>query len=97
LEISEFQELMAELYLARDRRRGVYATLLWVVEEVGELAEAVRKGDVDSIGSEIADVIAWVCSLANILGIDVERELKRKWGARVCPRCGSNPCTCPNE
>ncbi|MCE4628895.1 MAG: nucleotide pyrophosphohydrolase [Desulfurococcales archaeon] len=71
---------MRKAYLERDRDRGLYKTFAWLVEEVGELAEALRTGDVDKIGEEIADVIAWTVSIANLLGIDVEEALKSKYG-----------------
>lgn len=73
-------EAMRKAYLERDRDRGLYKTFAWLVEEVGELAEALRTSDVDKIGEEIADVIAWTVSIANLLGIDVEEALKSKYG-----------------
>uniref|UniRef100_A0A7J2TJH5 Nucleotide pyrophosphohydrolase n=1 Tax=Archaeoglobus fulgidus TaxID=2234 RepID=A0A7J2TJH5_ARCFL len=91
MEISEFQKMIAEIYLQRDRQRGIEKTMLWIVEEVGELAEAVRKGK--NIGEEIADVIAWVVSLANLCGIDVEREIFKKY-PMFCRKCGGKPCKC---
>ncbi|MEM0350602.1 MAG: MazG nucleotide pyrophosphohydrolase domain-containing protein [Archaeoglobaceae archaeon] len=91
MEISEFQKLIAELYFHKDKQRGIEKTMLWIVEEVGELAEAVRKGG--NIGEEIADVLAWVVSLANLCGIDVEGEILKKY-PMFCPRCGKKPCEC---
>lgn len=75
----------------RDIERGIEKTMLWVVEEVGELAEAIRKGK--NIGEEIADVIAWVVSLANLCGVDVEEEIIKKY-PMICVRCGKKPCEC---
>jgi len=80
LSVECFQEAMRLAYYERDRARGLLATFAWLVEEVGELAEAVRKGDVESVEEEIADVIAWTVSLANLLGVDVARALERKYG-----------------
>lgn len=91
MEIKEFQNMIAEIYLHRDLQRGVEKTMLWVVEEVGELAEAVRKGE--NIGEEIADVIAWIVSLANLCGVDVEREILKKY-PMSCKKCGKKPCEC---
>jgi len=76
MEIREFQQLIKELYYDRDAERGKEKTMLWLVEEIGELAEAVRKGS--NIGEEIADVFAWLVSLANLYGIDVEAEVTKK-------------------
>ncbi|MEM1578133.1 MAG: MazG nucleotide pyrophosphohydrolase domain-containing protein [Archaeoglobaceae archaeon] len=91
MEISDFQRMIAEIYLHRDMQRGIDKTMLWIVEEIGELAEAVRKGE--NIGEEIADVFAWLVSLANLCRIDVEREILKKY-PMVCIRCGKKPCEC---
>ena len=91
MEIREFQRMIDEIYRRRDEERGVEKTMLWVVEEVGELAEAVRKGY--NVGEEIADVMAWLVSLANLLGIDVEEEILKKYPG-YCIRCGKKPCEC---
>ncbi len=93
MHIREFQRMIRELYYERDRKRGVDKTALWMVEEVGELAEAVRKGDRNSIGEEMADVFAWLVSLANLLEIDLEEEVKKKYPG-YCIRCGKKPCEC---
>ncbi|AEA46769.1 MazG nucleotide pyrophosphohydrolase domain-containing protein [Archaeoglobus veneficus] len=89
--IREFQQLIRELYFERDAARGVEKTTLWLIEEVGELAEAVRKGS--NVGEEIADIIAWVLSVANLYGIDVEEEISKKYPG-YCIRCGKKPCRC---
>ncbi|MFN3383582.1 MAG: MazG nucleotide pyrophosphohydrolase domain-containing protein [Archaeoglobaceae archaeon] len=91
MEIKEFQNMIAEIYLHRDMQRGVEKTMLWVMEEVGELAEAVRKGK--NVGEEIADVIAWIVSVANLCGVDVEREILKKY-PMLCKKCGKKPCEC---
>jgi len=93
MRINEFQELIRDLYYERDRRRGKERTMLWFVEEVGELAEAIRKGDARAIGEEMADVFAWLVSLANLYGIDLEEEVKKKYPG-YCIRCGKRPCEC---
>ena len=89
----EFQRHIAELYLEKDRRRGVQPTFLWLMEEVGELAEAVRRNERRAIEEEIADVAAWLASLANLLDIDLETVAAAKYPA-TCRRCGHKPCTC---
>ncbi|MCS7143428.1 MAG: nucleotide pyrophosphohydrolase [Archaeoglobaceae archaeon] len=91
MEISEFQRMIGEIYLHRDKERGVEKTMLWIVEEVGELAEAVRKRE--NIGEEIADVFAWLVSLANLFEVDLERESLKKYPYH-CSRCGKKPCEC---
>jgi NTP pyrophosphatase (non-canonical NTP hydrolase) len=91
MEIREFQDMIREIFYENDRKRGVEATMLWLVEEVGELAESLRKGK--GIGEEMADVFAWLVSLANLLDINLEEEVKKKYPNR-CSRCHKNPCGC---
>ncbi len=90
--ITGFQEVIEATYGARDRARGIPSTVAWLTEELGELAQAVRKGTVDEQVHELGDVLAWTFSLANQLGIDVETALARY--AHGCPRCGRVPCDC---
>ena len=68
------------------------ASVAWIAEEVGELAQAVRKGTPEQQRHEFADVLAWVASLANQLGIDLTEAVQRY--AHGCPRCGAVPCAC---
>ena len=81
MEISCLQEAMRRAYLDRDRKRGLHATFVWLVEEVGELAEAILEGDREGMKEELADVLAWLVSVANLLGIDVEEAISAKYRA----------------
>ena len=83
---------MARTYGQRDAERGVPATVAWLAEEVGELAQAVRKGTPDEQAVEFADVLAWVASLANQLGVDLDAAVRRY--ADGCPKCHGSPCVC---
>lgn len=94
MKVSEFQRHIGELYLAKDRRRGAQGTMLWLVEEIGELSEAVRRGEREGIEEELADVVAWTASLANLLDVDLEKAMAAKYPA-TCLRCASKPCACP--
>lgn len=67
------------MYFKKDSERGLYATFTWLVEEVGELAEALLSNNKDSIEEELADVIAWTFSIANLTNIDVEEALRKKY------------------
>lgn len=96
MNIGEFQQLMKDLYFHRDIMRGKDKTMLWIVEEVGELAEAVREDEVDMVKEELADVIAWITSLANLYGLNLEKVLLSKYH-EVCPRCSSKPCECESD
>ncbi|WP_462271982.1 MazG nucleotide pyrophosphohydrolase domain-containing protein [Methanohalophilus sp.] len=93
MEIAAFQQLMRDLYLENDKRRGKTATTLWLVEEVGELAEAIRRDDRENIREELADCFAWIGALANLYGIDLEESFNEKY-PQSCPTCGRNPCIC---
>lgn len=103
MQIREFQQLMKALYFERDKNRGFSKIFLWIIEEVGELAEALRKyqeknedeneDQLKDIALEIADVVAWIASLANVLDIDLEKALYEKYPL-FCPKCGENPCSC---
>jgi len=79
LDLKYIQEKMKELYYVKDSERGVYATFTWLVEEVGELAEALLSKNKDSLEEELADVLAWTVSVANLVGIDLEEALRKKY------------------
>jgi len=98
MKISEFQDLMKELYFKKDYKRGVKNTFIWLVEEIGELATLLKKDNIDTnkISEELADIIAWTNSLANLLNIDLEHALFSKY-PNQCKKCGNKPCRCKNE
>ena len=91
--LREFQYKIQETYGARDAKRGRLGTFLWFVEEVGELAEAIRCGSGEEKRSEFADCLAWLVSLASIEGVDVQNAVTEKYGSG-CPACGGTPCRC---
>lgn len=94
MSIKDFQNLIRHLYEKRDSLRGADKTFLWFLEEVGELTRAYRRGELENIGKEMADVLAWLVSLANLLQIDLEAEVSKKY-PQACPLCLGNPCSCP--
>lgn len=77
MQIAEFQRLIAEKYEKRDRQRGIPATFMWFVEEVGELATALAEKDRENRREEFADVFAWLCTLANISNVDLEKACEK--------------------
>jgi NTP pyrophosphatase (non-canonical NTP hydrolase) len=94
MQISEFQQMMRHLYFKRDSERGVEGTYKWLVDEVAELGEELKKGtDMEAAEKEFADVIAWLASLANVMGIDLERAAVNKYNYK-CPKCQQSPCQC---
>jgi NTP pyrophosphatase (non-canonical NTP hydrolase) len=90
-----FQRSIEDVYFDRDHARGVPGTLLWFVEEVGELVRAIRRGERQNLEEEFADVHAWLATLASLHGIDLEATSRRKYAAG-CPRCRATPCACPH-
>jgi NTP pyrophosphatase (non-canonical NTP hydrolase) len=90
--LNELQDLMERTYGAADRARGVPATVAWLAEELGELAQAARKGTRDDQLHELGDVLAWLASLANQLGLELNDAVARY--ANGCPKCHGIPCTC---
>jgi NTP pyrophosphatase (non-canonical NTP hydrolase) len=92
--LDQFQLLMARTYGDRDTARGLPSSVAWLTEEVGELAQAVRKGDRAAQVHEVGDVLAWLASIAEQLGIRLEEAAARY--ATGCPRCGTIPCGCPS-
>ena len=93
MHIREFQEMMKRLYLHRDSERGVKGTYEWLVDELRELGEALEEKDKEALEKEFADVIAWLASLANITGIDLEGAAINKYSGK-CPKCQKSPCQC---
>lgn len=92
MDLAQLQNVIERTYGARDRARGVPSTVAWLAEEVGELAQAVRKGTTEQQQHEFADVLAWVASLANQMNIDLDVAVQRY--ATGCPRCAAIPCAC---
>lgn len=93
LALEDFQRLIREMYLKKDVARGIDGTFMWLMEEVGELAAALREGTRDQQAEEFADVLAWLTTIANVAGVDLADALRRKYGAG-CPGCGQLVCTC---
>ena len=92
MEIAKLQTTLRRTYYERDAKRGRDATFRWMTEEVGELARALRHGDRDELLHEFSDVLAWLTSLANLAGIELEEAAARY--ANGCPKCGASPCAC---
>ena len=93
MELAHLQDVIERTYGERDRARGIPSTVAWLAEELGELAQAVRKGTPAEQEHELADVLAWVATLANQLGIDLTTAVERYRDGG--PRCAAVPCECP--
>ena len=94
--LRQLQDTIRALYGAKDASRGVEGTFMWFLEEVGELASALRQQDQANLAEEFADVLAWLATLANVAGIDLNQALADKYG-KACPGCGAAPCACVGE
>ncbi len=95
MRITEFQGLIKDLYFRQDYKRGIKATYIWLIEEIGELAKIINdpKIDIEQASEELADIIAWTSSLANLLDIDLKDALLKKY-PNMCIKYKSNPCIC---
>jgi NTP pyrophosphatase (non-canonical NTP hydrolase) len=91
--LPELQTLIRDTYGAKDASRGVDGTFMWFMQEVGELATALRNGSQQERAHEFADVLAWLVTLANIADVDLAAAIAGKYGAG-CPGCGQSPCGC---
>ena len=94
--LADFQLLIRNMYLEKDLARGVEGTFLWLMEEVGELATALRAGTHEERLGEFADVLAWLTTIANVSGVDLSEAVTRKYGSG-CPGCGQFVCVCPDS
>lgn len=92
--LAEFQKLIRDMYLPRDVDRGVDGTFMWLMEEVGELAGALRDGSHEERAAEFADVLAWLATIANVVDVDLTEAVRKKYGSG-CPGCGQRVCQCP--
>ena len=93
MDIADFQARIAATYGERDAARGRPASVAWLAEEVGELAQATRKGTPAQQLHELGDVLAWLASLAGQLGLSLDDAAQRY--AAGCPVCTATPCACP--
>lgn len=81
LTLAAFQKLIYDRYFPTDSARGSAGTFMWFMEEVGELATALQNNlpgkkptpeERANLDEEFADVLAWLTTLANINGVDLE-------------------------
>ena len=93
--LAAFQDLIRRMYFSKDEQRGVDGMFMWLMEEVGELAAALRDGTHEQQMGEFADVLAWLTTIANVAGVDLTEAVNRKYGSG-CPGCGRFVCTCPD-
>ena len=91
--LRELQNLIETMYSVKDVQRGSAGTFMWLMEEIGELAAALREGTPEELAAEFADVLAWLATIANVADIDLTKAVQDKYGGG-CPGCGEMVCTC---
>ncbi len=91
--LADFQRMIRQMYYEKDVARGIDGTFMWLMEEVGELSAALREGDHQALTLEFADVLAWLATIANVAGVDLEAAVRQKYGSG-CPGCGQFLCRC---
>jgi NTP pyrophosphatase (non-canonical NTP hydrolase) len=91
--LADLQALIRTMYSSKDEARGVDGTFMWLMEEVGELATALREGSPQEVAHEFADVLAWLATIANVAGVDLQQAVLDKYGGG-CPGCGQLVCAC---
>ncbi|MEQ8208383.1 MAG: MazG nucleotide pyrophosphohydrolase domain-containing protein [Lacipirellulaceae bacterium] len=96
ISLRDFQQLIRNMYHDKDVARGVDGTFMWLMEEVGELASALREGTPEELAAEFADVFAWLTTIANVAGVDLTAAIAEKYGSG-CPGCGLLACTCDDS
>jgi NTP pyrophosphatase (non-canonical NTP hydrolase) len=91
--LRDLQALIDHMYSRKDEARGVDGTFMWLMEEVGELAAALRGSDREALAREFADVLAWLATIANVAGVDLQQAVLDKYGSG-CPGCAQMVCAC---
>lgn len=94
--LQELQQLIDTMYSRKDEARGIDGTFMWLMEEIGELAAALREEPKENQAKEFADVLAWLATLANVAEIDLAEAVRQKYG-QGCPGCGAMICSCSDE
>ena len=97
MDLRRFQADIAATYGAKDAARGTAGTFMYFMEEVGELAEALREPAKHDLDGEFADCLAWLTSLAHLSGVDLAAAAQAKYGAGTCTSCGKRPCACATK
>jgi NTP pyrophosphatase (non-canonical NTP hydrolase) len=97
MDLRRFQDDIARTYGAKDNARGTSGTFMYFMEEVGELAEALREPATHDLPGEFADCLAWLTSLAALAGVDLAAAAQAKYGGGCCRHCGESPCRCQTK
>ena len=97
MHLAEFQKVIDATFGSKDRKRGIESTFMWFAEEVGELARALNgRTSRENLKLEFADSLAWLATLANIAGVNLDEVASERYG-KGCPRCQGIPCRCEEK
>ncbi len=96
MDLKAFQKHIADTYGEKDSARGIEGTFMYFMEEIGELAEAIREPDKHDLNGEFADCLAWLTSLAHLADVDLATVTAEKYTA-VCKQCNASPCECKTK
>src|SRR3954453_18698110 len=91
LTVRALQRMILQLYGQKDEARGDAATFLWLAEEFGELATALRTGAPEELSLGMAVVLVWLATLPKVRGVALEPAVLPK-DVGACPGCGATPC-----
>ncbi len=102
--LDEWMSLFQDIY-PRQKSDQVGRNTLGLLEEIGELAEAIRVFDVHPkyFAGEVADVFSYIMGVANKYDLALQEEGKRfslekeflKRYPGLCVQCGYEICICP--
>ncbi|MFB5761893.1 MazG nucleotide pyrophosphohydrolase domain-containing protein [Paenibacillus medicaginis] len=80
---TNIEERIVELDNIQDASLQVYGrydldkSIIWMVEELGEVVAAIRKGKTkEEISGELGDLMAWIFCLGNIMNIKISDALR---------------------
>ncbi len=88
MDLKQLQQKIADDWSNRSSHQpDLSQQILYIIEEFGEVAEAIRKQNglktrkaaQTDIGSEFADLVISILTLANTMEVDVDDEVKKFW------------------
>src|SRR5262249_37551327 len=95
VDVAALQAQISATFGARDRARGLDGTFRRLVEELGEVAKAIRGGEPAAGACELSGLLSGTISGGALEGVELDGALARY--AKGCPRCGESPCRCPAD
>ena len=92
--LAKWQRLFERIYGNVNKVAGREKIWLHLLEEIGDVSKAQRRKRMKTIKEELADVFAWLCSLSNLLGIDLDEIVSKTYPGK-CDVCKKTTCICP--